>query len=105
MQKTQPEKYIYQTQKMGFSQVSTIISDLLFGFILLCLKYFHEESLPWTALFYSLNITFYVQALTILKWISGGTFAWLLSFQLPSFPFSFIPFGYCGQKPCSAHHM
>lgn len=46
MQKTQPEKYIYQTQKMGFSQVSSIISDLLFGFILLRLKYFHDESLP-----------------------------------------------------------
>lgn len=28
-----------------------------------------------------------------------------LSFQLPSFPLSFIPFGYSSKKPCSAHHL
>lgn len=42
MQKTNQKKKIsYQTEKMGFSQVPTFISDLLFGFFLLYFKYFH----------------------------------------------------------------
>lgn len=52
-----------QTVKTQLSQVLTINSDLLFGFILQYSKHCHCDLSPWTVLPYILWVSFYMYML------------------------------------------
>lgn len=62
-QTNKQKKTTPQTVKTQFSQVLTINSDLLFGFILQYSKHCHRDLSPWTVLPYILWVSFYMYML------------------------------------------